>query len=184
MRVSSNQDKQATSDGRVAQFLSGYWKWIYGGTDRSIEELSDILWEEEAPEMLAYGTYNNLRGILVTTAQRVVHVNRGWFGSLVINDFAYDGISSIESRTGLGSGEITMYVSGKKERLYSIPNNQLRPFVDILRKNIPLAHGDTSDSPPVLLTSVAGELEKFVKLRDEGVISDDEFNAQKTRLLR
>ena len=184
MTVSGNQDKQETSDGKVAQFLNGCWKWIYGGTDRSIERLPDILWEEEVPETLVYGTYNNLRGILVATGKRLVFVNRGWFGALVINDFAYDGISSIESKTGLGLGEITIYVSGKKEKLNSIPNNQLRPFADILRKNVLLAHGDTSDSQPVLLTSVAGELETFVKLRDEGVISDDEFQAQKTRLLQ
>jgi hypothetical protein len=160
---------------------------------REIKELPNILREEELPEKLAAGRYNNGYGILVATGSRVIFIDKGMLGALKIEDFSYDRISSIESSTGMLMGEITIYVSGNKAKLESIPNDQLSLFADFVRSRISKANdknqGSLSPAPVFTVpaptpVSIADELEKFAKLRDQGIISDDEFNAQKTRLLQ
>lgn len=52
------------------------------------------------------------------------------------------------------------------------------PFLDD-----PLASGPDSTAQPVNQLSVADELAKLAQLRDSGVLNDDEFAAQKAKLL-
>ena len=166
---------------------------------REIKELPSILWEDELPEMLASGFYNNGTGILVATDRRVVFVDKGMFGSLKIEDFPYDKISSIESQTGILMGEITIYVSGNKEQIKNVSKGELTTFADFLRNKTFVANSKnrSSFSAPIAqapetpatvanapVVSVADELEKLAQLRDRGIITDEEFNLQKARLLQ
>ena len=165
---------------------------------REIKELPSILWEGELPEMLASGFYNNGTGILVATDRRVVFVDKGMLGSLKIEDFPYDKISSIESKTGMVAGEITIFVSGNKELIKSVPKDQARALADFLRNKVFLASNKSQASVPAEVypvpatsnpsvmpaASIADELEKFANLRDRGIITEEEFNTQKARLLQ
>jgi len=49
------------------------------------------------------------------------------------------------------------------------------------------AQGDTDDTaqskPRTVVTGVAAELREFAKLRDEGILTDQEYTEQKNRLL-
>ncbi len=165
---------------------------------REVKELPSILWEGELPEMLASGTYNNGNGVLVCTDRRAVFVDKGMLGSLKIEDFPYDRISSIESKRGMLLGEITIYVSGNKERITNVSKDQVSAVADFLRNKVHLSgtKKQTTESVSVALqpatpisasaplASVADELEKFANLHARGIISDEEFNAQKARLLQ
>ena len=89
-------------------------------------------------------------------------------------------------------GEITIYASGNKEQIRSVPKDQVRQFSDFLRNRVSLVNNKSQESqPPTLVASspapvvsVADELKKFAELRDLGVVSEEEFNAQKSRLLQ
>ncbi|MGB8207373.1 MAG: SHOCT domain-containing protein, partial [Mycobacterium sp.] len=39
------------------------------------------------------------------------------------------------------------------------------------------------DKPRAVVTGVAAELREFAKLRDEGILTDEEYSEQKNRLL-
>ena len=185
-----NQDSKAAAIDAALKQLDGISKnlLVHG----EIKELPGILWEGEFPEMLASGRYNNGRGVLVAADMRVVFVDKGVPGSLKIEDIPYDKISSIESKTGMLMGEITIYASGNKEQIRSVPKDQVRQFSDFLRNKMSLVNNKSQESqPPTLVASspapvvsVADELKKFAELRDLGVISEEEFNAQKSRLLQ
>ena len=65
-------------------------------------------------------------------------------------------------------------VSGTKD-IFSI-------IIDIVDKNIAIKKS-SSVSPLLSSTSVADELTKLAKLKDSGILSEEEFNAQKSKLL-
>ena len=151
---------------------------------REINELPSVLWEDELPEMVVTGLYNDSKGILVATNQRLLFLDKG-FMSFKMEDFSYDKITSIESKTGMLEGEITIYASGNKEEIKSIPKDLTRPFADFLgakvsRSSKPSLPSSETSSPSV---SIADELEKFAALRDRGILSEAEFAEQKARLL-
>ena len=159
---------------------------------REIRELPKILWDEELPEMLVNGCYDGSWGILIATNRRLIFVDKGFFGSLKIEDFDYEKIASVESKTGLLYGEIMFHATGNSETLNRVSKDQTRRFADFVRQKI-YSIKDARDTwhsslqpaidAPARNVSIADKLIKFAQLREKGVIDDDEFAAQKSRLL-
>ena len=197
--AAANYDQGLDALSIALERLDGFSKGFL--VKREIKELPNILWEGELPEMLTSGLYNNGNGVLVATDRRLIFVDKGMFGSLKIEDFPYDKVSSIESKTEIIGGEITIFVSGNREQIKSVPKEQASVFADYLRNKVYATNdkvqiaGTTSADQDTLehvaptgstiaFAAVADELEKLANLRDRGVLTDEEFNAQKARLLQ
>lgn len=155
-----------------------------------MKKLRDILWDNELPEKVITGRYEGKWGVLVATDRRVIFIDKGLF-SLTIEDFSYDRITSIESSTGVIHGSLTIYTSGNKEKFDTVPNDELSAFADHLRGKVRNLAGQNaasaSTATPIAPTpnlSVAEELEKMASLLEKGILTQEEFDAQKAKLLR
>lgn len=158
---------------------------------KEIKELPAILWEDEEVERLITGTYQRGTGILVLTDRRLIFIDKGMIAGLKVEDFGIDRISSVESSTGLVMGSLTIYASGNKEEFSNVPKDALTGFATHLRAR--LGGAATAPVPPQTPApslasapapvSLADELGKLAALRDAGVLSEDEFETQKQRLL-
>ena len=161
--------------------IDGFERFLTRG---EIRELPAILWEDEIPLMLTEGLYHKGRGLLVATDRRLVFIDKGMFGSLKVEDFGYDRITSVESQTGLFSGTIVIYASGNSEEISSVSNVDVTAMSGFLRNRIYNPKAATSSSNSSAGTvSAAEELAKFSALLNQGVITQEEFDAQKSRLL-
>lgn len=85
-------------------------------------------------------------------------------------------------------GSLTIYASGNKEKFEYADKGLLRGFADFLRAKISTQKSQSSLVPtpaenPSSTMSVADELEKLAGLRDRGIITNEEFSAQKAKLL-
>lgn len=86
-------------------------------------------------------------------------------------------------------------------RIDNISNDMVSPFADFISNKLDIHDAvleqdasaadeqpkeERQNSPPVVQSdvSVADELRKFAELRDLGIITDEEFEAQKTKLLK
>lgn len=150
-------------------------------TRREIKELPSILWDGELPMHVVNGRYNNGNGILVATDRRLVFVDKGMF-SLKVEDFPYDRISSIEAKTGMLMGQLAIFASGNKEEIQNVPKDRVHPLADWIRARVREDKTPPQQQAPAT-ASVADELAKFAALRDQGVITEAEFDTQKARLL-
>ncbi len=165
--------------------LDGFGKFVNRG---EIKNLPSILWENEFPLQITSGWYNNGNSILVATDRRVVLIDKGII-SLKVEDFHYTNITSVESRKGFGMGEITIYVAGNKEQITQVPNDQVLVVADFIRNKVNEVKAPSIPTPPPAPlpapapTSVADELLKFSELLEKGIISQEEFDAQKAKLL-
>lgn len=162
--------------------LSGAEKFL---GRREIKELPSILWEDELPEKIVQGFYNNGNGLLVATNKRLIFIDKGMF-SLRVEDFPYDKISSIQYKTSLLLGAINIYASGNNAEITQVIKDQVRPFAEYVRARITGTADHASYKPSD--TSGGGEdvfalLEKLGNLRDQGVITPDDFEAKKKELL-
>lgn len=97
---------------------------------RSIKELPKILWESEQVKKIAQGTYTNSIGILVATNERLLFIDKGLLGGLKVENFPYNKISSIQHKTGLLLGEITIFTSGNTAVINNVEKNNCRDFCD------------------------------------------------------
>ena len=153
-----------------------------------IKELPRILWEDELPEAVVSGRYHDGNGLLVATDRRLIFVDKGLVG-LTVEDFYFEDISSIESHIGWMMGNVNIYARGNKENIEDVPKDMIRPFSDFLRNRLALAKQlkdplpASHEQPTSSSVSVADELIKFTELLKDGILTEEEFNVQKRRLL-
>jgi hypothetical protein len=157
---------------------------------KEIAELPNILWEDERVEKLVQGFYSGGNGILVATNKRLVFVDKGFLYGLKVEDFPYDKISSIQYETGLLLGKITIFASGNRAVIDNVDKQQARDFSDYVRASITKdrERGSTSTLAPAAAVTpdrndMISQLERLAGLKERGILTDEEFAAEKQRLL-
>lgn len=159
---------------------------------KEIKELPNILWGEEIVENIIQGTYNNGNGILVATNSRLVFVDKGLLYGLKVEDFSYDKISSIQYETGILMGKLTIFTSGNKAVIDNVIKVKVRAFGDSVRAKIstPKTSAIPQNNIHVHTAStnqdrmnVVEQLERLIKLKEQGILTDEEFAGQKKKIL-
>jgi hypothetical protein len=162
-----------------------------------LEKLVDQATEhlDEGEEILAVvkGTYEtkkmgndwNRAGILVATDHRVVFYAKK-IGGYDLEVFPYKGISSIESGKGMTGHHLTFFASGNKVHLKWIDKKSDTPaFVSLVKTKMTHAHTPSPSAPagPESSEDVADQIRKLAQLRDEGLVTPEEFEAKRTELI-
>jgi hypothetical protein len=154
---------------------------------KEIKELPNILWHDEEVKGLIQGMYNNGNGLLVGTNSRLIFINKKLLGGIVVEDFPYDKISSIQYETGLLFGKITIFTSGNKALIEQTDKKQARTFCDEARERISNKSAAAAPVPvaaqPGTQVDVADQLQKLAALKEKGILTEEEFQAQKKKLL-
>lgn len=149
---------------------------------KEIKELPNILWDDETLEKMAQGMYNRKQGLLVATNWRLIFLDKGLVYGLRVEDFPYDKISSIQYETGMAFGRITIYTYGNKATIQQLPKQLARDFAEFVRAHI--NRSDPSDQSAGSPTDdIPTQLEKLAKLKEQGILTQDEFDTQKKKIL-
>lgn len=156
---------------------------------KEIKELPSILWENEMPEAIIQGRYQNSIGILVCTNKRLIFINKGVF-NLKVEDFPLNNVSSIQYETGMIFGKITIFASGNRAEIDQVEKKRTRTFAEYARSKI--SAGSSIEQPQsttqanVAVDSadiMIEKLERLATLKDKGILTEDEFLAQKEKIL-
>jgi hypothetical protein len=163
--------------------------WAGKRSRKEIKELPNILWEDERVEKIVTGTYENGNGVLLATNKRLLFVDKGMM-KLRVEDFPYDKVSSIQYKTGMMMGTLTIFASGNRADIKNVPKDQVRAFGDYVRARTSGAMEHASAPPAAVPATptpggddVVSQLERLAKLREQGILSDEEFTAQKEKIL-
>ena len=149
---------------------------------KEIKELPEILAENEQVNNLIQGTYNNGQGILISTNRRLVFIDKGMLYGLKVEDFPLDKITSIQYETGLLLGKVKIHTSSNIATIDNVEKGSARKFAEFVRDKLsqPTSQIITQNtSEPNALE----QLEKLAKLKESGIITEEEFAEQKKKLL-
>jgi hypothetical protein len=159
------------------------------GSGREIKRLVGHLWDDETVERMVGGRYGGGIGLLVLTNRRLIFLKDGVMRQ-THEDFPLDRISSVQWSSGMAFGKMQIFVSGNKAEIDNMNKKDGKDLTELLRNHIAPggSAGATASAPPPVQPaaaplSVADEIAKLAHLRDSGVLSEDEFAAQKARLL-
>ncbi len=147
---------------------------------KEINELPKILAESEIVDNIAQGTYSNGQGILVSTNRRLVFIDKGLLYGLKVEDFPLDKITTIQYETGLLLGEIKIHTSGNIAKIDNVEKTTARSFAEFVRNKLSQPKETIAQSTQ---PNVLDQLEKLAKLKENGIISEEEFIEQKKKLL-
>ena len=174
-------DSRSARLNRQINKLDGVSRW---SGSKELKELPQILWEDEEVENIVQGIYASRNGIAVSTDRRLIFLDKGLMYGLRVEDFAYDKITSIQYQTGLVFGEITIFASGNRAEIKQIPKDQVRPFAENVRARLSSNKAQLSQAKPEIKTQdLVSQLERLAQLRASGVLTEEEFQVQKARIL-
>lgn len=144
----------------------------------------------ERIEAAVMGTYetkimgsNGVRtGVLVATDRRLVFYAKK-LGGYELESFPYQNISSFEGGKNLAGRYFRFAASGNDVTLKWINAGDIAQFEHLLRARAGTWPQAAAPAPAQPAGSVADELQKLAGLMQQGLISQQEFEAQKARLL-
>ncbi|MFC6011123.1 PH domain-containing protein [Nocardia lasii] len=159
------------------------------GAGRELKKLAGYLWEAETVDLLASGWYGSGTGLVALTDRRLIFIKDGIM-SQTLEDFPLENISSVQWSAGMLFGTMTVFTSGNKADISQMQKPDGKAIADKIRQLISAptdpptepSHPSTQ-SPSIPPTLIADELRKLAELRELGVLTDDEFTAQKAKLL-
>lgn len=157
---------------------------------QEITELPHILREKEIIDNIVETNYIDWfwgakKGILVATNLRVMFVGKNGQRGATLEDFAYRAIDSVQHYGGFFSGGVKLFISGKEKKFEGINKEAAAQFADAVRQQIQ-AHTQPATSkhaPAHQSSDVLPSLERIATLRDQGHLTQEEFDLLKRRLL-
>lgn len=156
------------------------------GAGRELKKLTEHLWHDEQVREMTAGTYGGGQGLVVLTDRRLMFIKEGVMKK-VSEDFPLDKVSSAQWSSGMVTGKVTIFASGNKAEIAGVNKADGKRIVDILRARLSAAP-PTPVPPPApagaSATDPVEQIRKLAELRDAGILSNEEFEAKKTDILR
>lgn len=137
----------------------------------------------ETVREIGQGTLGEDQGIVVLTDERLFFFNQHLVGAAV-EEFPIDAITSIVASKGRTGESLQVTASGNMAEIKGMMHGQGDALARAFREVRASSH-ETPPSPNIVQSVVTGadELAKFAALRDQGILSDEEFAAKKAQIL-
>lgn len=168
---------------------------IFANTE--VNELVNVLDSNEKLIAIAEGKYlyNNLEGILVSTERRIIFIDKKLLGSVTEDEFPHHKIASVQHSYGLISSELKLFTrDGIKAEFKLYNRNAAKNFYESIQSYINRPQNSSVEmqkynqsteeiSKKDETIAIFDKLEKLGKLRESGILTNEEFEEQKKKLL-
>ncbi|AZA80153.1 hypothetical protein EG347_04335 [Chryseobacterium sp. G0186] len=149
---------------------------------KEIRELPNILSADEKIVYLVEGRNKTTTHhiILVATDRRLIFVDKEFMYGLKVEDFSYSKISSIQYEAELMLASIDIHVSDDIVEIDGVGKYDAELFCEKVRDFMSRPEEYFPNKPE---PSVLDQLEQLGRLKENGVLSEEEFIEQKKKLL-
>ena len=155
---------------------------------REIAELPSILMMDEIIEKVSTGYLKEGKGVsghglLVATNFRLIFIDKSMLGiGIKMEDFPYDKITSIAVETGFLKGELKIICSGNIA-LINVVNGAKQLSEFIRQKTLTKQQSNVTIQQSNPQIDILGQIEKLADLKSKGILTSEEFDVQKSKLL-
>jgi hypothetical protein len=127
------------------------------------------------------GKDTHRNGAVLVTDRRIVLFSKK-LGGYDLQDFAFGLLSSVEHKKGMTAGNLTLSAAGSKSHVRGIPKGDVERIAQLIREKMAAAHGGV-ETTATATDDTADQIRKLAALRDEGLLTAEEFEAKKKQLL-
>lgn len=154
------------------------------GTKKEFYHLPAILADDERPLAVATGLMGGNTWLITLTNYRIIFLDKGMVYGLKQVTIDLAGIVSVGGRTRMMTGSITLSTAGQNYTIENVMKGAVTPFTNLV--NAAREHLNTL--PAACRTyvqphDVITQLEKLAALKERGILNDQEFCAQKEKIL-
>ncbi len=157
-------------------------------TQKEIRALPEILDADERVVAITSGIMDGSTWLATCTNRRVIFLNKNMFFGAQQQQIALDRLQSIDHQYTIFFGEIRVWDGASYFTLRMVAKSSIEAFVSATQRAAAeykqhLQSGHPAKSGANAGASVAAELEKLADLKARGVLTEEEFAAQKRKLL-
>jgi Bacterial PH domain/Short C-terminal domain len=150
-----------------------------------VRHLHNVIRSTEEVVELGQGRIGDKQGIVVLTTERLFFFERSMLGSESTQEFELSVIQALNVSKKLGGERIEVACSGTKAEITNMQHGQadsiVRAFHRLRRQG---AVAPTPPSPTeVAALDPIEQIAKLAQLRDQGILTPEEFEAKRTDLL-
>lgn len=153
------------------------------GTKKEFFHLPKILNASEQPLAIASGMMDGNTWLITLTNQRIIFLDKGMLFGVKQVDVNLRNVVSVGGKTGVLLGEIFISTSGQNYTIKNVQKGTVVPFTNLInatRNAIDEKPRAPESSAP---TDIVSQLERLATLKEKGILSDEEFQQQKQRIL-
>ena len=155
------------------------------GTKKEINFLPEVLRKSESIKGLTSGFMDGNTWLIVCTERRIIFLDKGMLYGLKQKDTPLEKINSIEHKIGMIFGKITIRDAASGITIEQIQKTAVAPFLETVNTAIEVLKNSSNVAASAgnEHLDVASQLGKLADLRDKGVLTEEEFQGQKKKLL-
>ena len=155
-------------------------------TKKEFLHFPQIAMPGEAPIAVSSGKMDGKTWLIILTNQRVIFLDKGFFFGVKQVAVDLSTISSVGGQTKILFGQIIIAAGGHTYTVENVPKKNVIPFTNMVKQAMEdLRQGQASSARQTQATSndPLEQLERLASLKEKGVITEEEFQAQKAKIL-
>lgn len=150
---------------------------------KEVRHLHNVVRSTEHVVELGQGNLNGKQGIVVLTTERLFFFERSMMGMESMQEFALPAIQALSVSKKMTGERIEVTHSGTKAEITNMQHGQ----ADSITRAFHQLRRDAAATPPQPAAAAPPDpmeqLQKLAQLRDQGIITAEEFEAKKTEML-
>lgn len=147
---------------------------------KEINHLANILNRGELVHALGVGQYAKKTGIIALTDKRLLFLEKSMLGSEDLTDFSLSSIGAISLAKKIGGETLTVTHSGTSAVISGLGHGQGDAIARIFRQ---LKEQAAPAASSVAAVDPIAQIERLADLHAKGILTDEEFQAQKAQIL-
>lgn len=151
-------------------------------TKRELSHLPKILGDGEQVLAFTSGLMDGNTWLITLTDRRIIFLDKGLIYGLKQVTIDLDKINAVSGETGLLFGIISIEDGAAQRSIRNVWKKTVVKFTNKTRDAIELRKHPKHQVAHVI-EDVVSKLERLASLRERGIINDEEFSQQKTKIL-
>lgn len=156
-------------------------------TKKEMDYLPEALSDGEQVLAFTSGLMDGNTWLLTLTQWRIIFLDKGMFYGLKQTDIELDKVYSVTAETKMMFGTIKIQVGSSERKVEQITKKAAVNFAnkvrDLIRSRADGSHAASSSAAMPADDEIVSKLERLADLKERGVLTDEEFSAQKARIL-
>ena len=155
------------------------------GVGKELKHLHEVINEGENILGHTRGFYDGHTWLICVTDRRLLFVDKGMVVGMKSTEIPLDSIGSVNYQTQMLGGHIDVMAAGTNKHIGKMKKGDVKDIANLISEAT--AKMKQQHSAPAAAAAPAAsamdELKKLAELKEAGVLSEEEFNEQKTKLL-
>lgn len=171
------------------------------GVKKEIKELPKLLDDDEELIYITSGLLNDNTWLVALTDSRIMFLDKGLIYGLKTKNVDLDMLNSIEFKSGMFLGDLSVWTGGEQIIMKSITNSNGRMLERLTLKQLKIhkrnlyapsipwpveqpiqpANKVDEEKPKNELDSLIENINKLAQLKEQGVITEEEFTKMKAK---